>query len=52
MTFKSKGVTTTLLGTCPYGSKGILTKNVNRISAHFSIERVSFVESVQKTMLS
>ena len=55
--FNSKGVMITLLGTCPYGNKGILPKNVTHISedqvcAHFSIERDGFVENVQKTILS
>ena len=32
MLFNSKGVTTTLLGTCPYGNLGILPKNVTHVS--------------------
>ena len=32
MLFNSKGLTTTLLGTCPYGNKGILPKNATHIS--------------------
>ena len=32
MLFNCKGVTTTLLGTCPYGSAGILPKNVTHVS--------------------
>ena len=32
MLFSSKGVTTTLLGTCPYATKGMLPKNVTHVS--------------------
>ena len=32
MLFNSKGVTATLLGTCPYGSAGILPKNMTHVS--------------------
>ena len=32
MAFNSKGITTTLLGTCPYGTKGMLPKNVTHVS--------------------
>ena len=32
MLFNSKGITTTLLGTCPYGTKGMLPKNVTHVS--------------------
>ena len=31
MLFNNMGVTTTLLGTCPYGSMGILPKNMSQI---------------------
>ena len=43
MLFNSKGVTTTLLGTCPYGNRGILPKNAThnisedpRLCSHFN----------------
>ena len=32
MLFNNKGVTTTLLGTCPYSTKGMLPKNVTHVS--------------------
>ena len=57
MMFNSNGVNTTLLGTFPYGNTEILPiiyLKSTRTAAYvlLTIERDSFVENVQKTILS